>query len=599
MATVKGIPQGVLDEIRERADIVAVVSDHVLLKRAGANFSGLCPFHSEKTPSFTVHPGKRIFHCFGCGVGGDVFSFVMRIQNISFPAAIEKLAMQVGLDLTPYRGRESDVDFARIHNLMREAQGFFKRALAAAPAARAYLEKRGLTAQTIREFGIGYAPDEWRAATDHLTSRGYTRDELVTFGLVRRGKEDSVYDYFRGRVVFPIEDEFAKPVGFGGRILGDGNPKYLNSPESAVYSKGRMLFNLHRAAPAAAEAGMTLLLVEGYMDVIGLWQAGFHHVVATLGTALTETQVRKLAKVAKHLVFAYDPDAAGVKATLRALPLLEKTGLEVSMLRLPQGVDPDEFVQENGADALQERLHQGQPVEQFLFEATRDRHPNWKSPEGKRLAMRDMIEVFGLLPSVLSQQAFVERVADCFEIGEELVRKALMGQGDRAAAPVDATPTRPHAISPLVQAERTLIYCFLTDFATYRKVSSDMRISEFRDPYCKKLLQILAEIDQEAGPVTSLLLDTCEDEELRRFITAELMVRPTVDEAGVEAMLDDCLRELKKHRLEARKRELQRQVSSSGASDAALLREFKQVTEDLQSLLKGPGAPAASAPRAG
>ncbi|MBI3891764.1 MAG: DNA primase [Candidatus Wallbacteria bacterium] len=599
MTSQKGIPESVIDEIRERVDIVAVVSDHVLLKKSGANYSGLCPFHNEKTPSFTVHAGKRIFHCFGCGTGGNVFTFLMRIQNIAFPAAVEKLATQVGIDLTPYKGR-SDLDFNRAHDLMRDARKFFRKQLAASAQAREYLAKRGLSAATQEEFQIGWAPDDWRLLTEHLRQAGFSDDEMVTYGLARK-KDSSVYDYFRGRVVFPIEDEFAKPVGFGGRILGDGQPKYLNSPESVLYNKGRLLFNLHRASPAAAVEGPdtgSLLLVEGYMDAIGLYQAGFKNVVATLGTALTDAQVRKLAKTAKRLVFAYDPDPAGVKATLRALPLLEPSGLSVSMLRLPDGIDPDEFVKDQGPDALRERLTNGQPVESFLFEATRDRHPNWKTPEGKRAALRDMTHVFRQLPSPISQQNFIERVADSFGISEELVRKSFSNAPDKESAlDAAASSTRPSVLSPVVQAERTLIYCFMHDISAYRQAEDGLRVAEFRDPYCKRILQLLGGIEQQSGEVSGVLLSVCEDDELRRFITAELMVRPPVAEDGPGEMLADCTRELRKYRLEARKRELHRLVASDGAGDE-VLREFKQVTEELQSLLKGSEEATGSLPQA-
>lgn len=598
MASLKGIPQGVVDEIRERADIQAVVADHVRLKRSGANYSGLCPFHNEKTPSFTVHPGKRIFHCFGCGAGGDVFTFLMKIQNLSFPAALEKVASMVGVDLTPYKGQGSEIDFGRAYGLMSEAQGFFRKALSGAPAARQYLQSRGLTEATLKEFGIGFAPDDWRRMSDHLVAQKHSAEELVSFGLARKGKESGIYDYFRGRIIFPIEDESGRVIGFGGRVMGDGQPKYLNSPETPLYSKGRVLFNLHRAGPAAAAAGGVIVLVEGYMDVIGVVQAGFRNVVATLGTALTDTQIRKLAKVATRLVFAYDPDAAGVQATLRALPLLEKAGLQLTMLRLPDGIDPDEFVQQNGAEAMRERIENGQPVEDFVFEATRDRHPDWQTDEGRRTALRDMAGVFEMLPSVVSQQNFIQRVADCFGIGEELVRKSFAGGPGRQALELAAPPPpRLQVLSPLVQAERSLIYCLLSDIAQYRKIASTLAVSEFKDPYCRRVLQLLAGLEDESGGVASQLLTNCEDEELRRTITAELMARPAVVPESAGMMLGDCLREIKRHRLEARKKELLRLVSSGGAGDEAL-REFKQVTDELQSLPRNSEAPAGPVPRA-
>ncbi|MGD0922587.1 MAG: DNA primase, partial [Terriglobia bacterium] len=352
-----------VDEVRAAADIVKVVGDYVKLRKAGANFMGLCPFHQEKTPSFAVHPTKQIFHCFGCGVGGDVFKFVMLIENLSFPEALHRIAEKVGVHLRESSRDEASDANARerttLYKIHEVAAKFFASQLGATAegrTARAYLADRGLSDEVVGRFRLGYAPGDGQALTRWLLDAGFKPDTFERSGLVLRDAEGKRhYDRFRRRVIFPIANESGKVVAFGGRALGDDQPKYLNSPETPIYTKGRVLYHLDRAGPAIRKLDYAIL-VEGYMDCIAVASAGVENVVATCGTSLTEGQIRLLSRYSRRVVVNYDPDSAGVAATERSLNLLLEEGFEAKVLALPGGLDPDLFIRRQGAAAYRDRL---------------------------------------------------------------------------------------------------------------------------------------------------------------------------------------------------------------------------------------------------
>src|SRR5574337_316172 len=347
-----------LEEVRAAADIVKIVGDYVKLRKAGANFMGLCPFHQEKTPSFAVHPVKQIFHCFGCGVGGDIFKFVMLIENLPFPEALRRVAEKVGVQLRETAANETYDANAKIRAAvfkMHELAGrFFASQLSGTTegrVARAYLADRGLTDEVVGRFRLGYAPSDGQALTRQLSEGGFEVALLEKSGLVLYDAErQRHYDRFRRRIIFPIANESGKLVAFGGRALGDDQPKYLNSPETPIYTKGRVLYHLDRAAPAIRKLDYTIL-VEGYMDCIAVASSGIENVVASCGTSLTESQIRLLGRYSRRVVVNYDPDSAGVAATERSLALLLEEGFEAKVLALAGGLDPDSFIRQQGVAA--------------------------------------------------------------------------------------------------------------------------------------------------------------------------------------------------------------------------------------------------------
>ena len=354
------IPQNIIDQILDRLDIVEIVGEHVQLKKAGRNFKACCPFHNEKTPSFVVSPDKQIYHCFGCGAGGNLINFVMKLENLEFPEAVRELASRAGVAV-PSSGRSDDENasaVSRIFEANNTAAAFFHNRLGTPSGKKAldYLRKRGITDETIREFKIGYACDEWEALRKYCLGKKLSGEILRKAGLTipsDKGRND--YDRFRNRITFPIFNERGHIVGFGGRVMDDSLPKYINSPDTPVYNKSSILYGLNFAKKAIREKGF-VVLVEGYMDVIVPYQSGIRNMVAASGTALTPRQVAILKKYTDTALIIFDADQAGEAASLRGLDILIENGMKVRIVRLPKGEDPDSYVRTHGADALNKMI---------------------------------------------------------------------------------------------------------------------------------------------------------------------------------------------------------------------------------------------------
>lgn len=351
------IPREYIEEVVRRSDITDVVGSYVQLRHRGRTHSGLCPFHSEKTPSFVVYPETQSFYCFGCGAGGDVISFIKKINNLDYVEAVKLLAGRAGMPMPEEDDKVGRLR-SRVLGINRHAARFFFEQLNAeteeARAARAYWRGRGLSDGTIRRFGLGYAPNDFGAMRRHLRGKGFTEEEMLASGLVKRSEKGNVYDVFRGRVMTPIFDLRGNVIAFGGRVLGDEKPKYINSPETLVYKKSKAMFALNIAKKSA---GRRYILCEGYMDVISLHQAGFDTAVAACGTALTAEQVRMLGEYADEVVLCYDSDEAGQKATARSLGLFSESPVKVSVLNIPGAKDPDEFIKKFGKERFESLLN--------------------------------------------------------------------------------------------------------------------------------------------------------------------------------------------------------------------------------------------------
>lgn len=378
------IPEAFIRELLDRTDIVGVIEGYVPLRRVGANYVARCPFHNEKTPSFTVSPTKQFYHCFGCGAHGTAITFLMEHAGLSFVEAVHELAGRVGLrvpeDAAP--ARPGDDRRERLLAVLAQADQFYRQSLRSSAQAIDYLKGRGLTGKIAAHFGLGYAPDEWQGLARIFSD--YQDPLLETAGLVIVGEQGRRYDRFRGRVMFPIRNERGQVIGFGGRVVGAGEPKYLNSPETPVFAKGRELYGLHEARRAIQQAG-EVVVVEGYLDVVTLAQEGVDNAVATLGTAVTDEQVRRLMRLADSIVFAFDGDAAGRNAAWRALenslPHLQD-GKRIAFLFLPEGEDPDSFVRSHGVAAWRQRLANAMPLSDYLVDAL-SRRTELASQEGR------------------------------------------------------------------------------------------------------------------------------------------------------------------------------------------------------------------------
>jgi DNA primase len=417
------------ERVKQQADIVRVVGEYVRLKKTGKDFSGLCPFHQEKTPSFTVSPIKQIFYCFGCGKGGDIFNFVMEMERCEFPDAMRLVAEKCGISIpkpkpsSPAERTQSSVRTTLVE-MHREAQTFFVKQLqgtAEGKLARAYLEDRGLEKATIERFGIGYAPSGGDVLLRQLKGK-YAEKLLAESGLVSRGEGGRLFDRFRRRITFPIANESGKIVAFGCRALGDDQPKYLNSPETPIYSKSNVLYHLDRAKEALRRSDFAVL-VEGYMDAIAVARAGISNVVASCGTSLAEPQIKLLGRFTKRVIVNYDPDAAGQAATERSIAILLEQDFEVRVLALPGKADPDKFIREQGADVYVKLLKESPPYVDYLI--ARARQMDMTTAEGKLRAVNFLLPYVQKIPNRILRSEWATRIAQQLRLDEPVLRAAL------------------------------------------------------------------------------------------------------------------------------------------------------------------------------
>ena len=404
-------PQPFLDALVERNPIEDVVGQYVTLTRKGSNLFGLCPFHSEKTGSFSVAPEKGIYYCFGCHKGGGVINFIMEIEALSYPDAVRFLAKRAGLEVPEdeeYKAQYRRTE--RLYALCKDAARWFRKQLLAdcGLEARDYIVKRGLSMQTVNRFGLGFSPNEWTALLDAMQKQGYTQKELLDAGLAVNGRKGGVYDRFRNRLMFPIIDIRGNVIGFGGRVMDDSTPKYLNSPETEIFNKRKNLFALNVAKKTKMEM---LVLTEGYMDTISMHQYGFDCAVASLGTALTQEQAGMLAKYTKQMVLCYDGDQAGQNAAKRAIGILEKTGITVKVLRMQGAKDPDEFLKKYGAERFKKLLGMSENQAIYQLESIRRKH-DLTADDGKVEFLKEAADLVASMESSVEREVYSGRAAE-------------------------------------------------------------------------------------------------------------------------------------------------------------------------------------------
>lgn len=438
------LPDSFLMELKYRADIEQLIGSYVQLKRRGRNLTGLCPFHSEKTPSFTVYPENQSFYCFGCGAGGDAISFVRKAENMEYIEAVRFLAQRVGMELPQESDDGSHKRRLRLLEMNREAARYFHQTLMSprGKAARAYLVGRGLTKHTVTQFGLGYAPESWDALTTHLRQKGYTQEEIIAGCLGMQRKGGGVYDAFRNRIIFPIIDLRGSVIAFGGRNLGDQGPKYLNSSDTPVYKKSRNLFALNFAKNAGRGE---LILAEGYMDVVAIHQGGFSNAVATLGTALTGEQARLLAQYTQKVVLAYDSDEAGQRATRRATAILEEAGVGVRVLALTGAKDPDEYIRTYGPQKFEYLLAGSENATEFAITQLRGKY-NLDIAEERVAFLQGFVQLMADIPSHIQREVYLSKICRELEVDKQAVTAQLasaLKRKQQNARKRDAAQLRP------------------------------------------------------------------------------------------------------------------------------------------------------------
>ncbi|MGH9774315.1 MAG: DNA primase [Candidatus Acidiferrales bacterium] len=574
------------DRVKQQADIVRVVGEYVRLKKGGQNFLGLCPFHQEKTPSFAVHPVKQIYHCFGCGAGGDVFKFVMEMEKCTFPESVRAVAEKCGIAIPQQRestpeGRQASQQRTALVELQREAAAFFARQLASTAegkVAAAYLEDRGLNFEALERFGIGYAPSSGDALFRHLKSKAAEK-LLEMSGLILRDQGGRCFDRFRRRIMFPIANEAGKIVAFGGRALGDDMPKYLNSPETPIYSKSNVLYHLGRAKEAIRKNDFAVL-VEGYMDSIAVARAGVANVVASCGTSLAEPQIKLLGRFTRNVVVNYDPDSAGQAATERSLALLLEKEFDVRVLALPGGADPDKFIREQGAEKYQEVLRQAPSYLDYLIR--RARAKDRSTAQGRLAAVNYLMPYVQRIPNRLLRSEWASRIAAELQIDEPVLRESLR---KAAAERRSEVKPKPELMAPSMRpAERLLIHMLVEAEGFRQKLANEiLRDNLHRGLETRNIFSALLEPAALGEHANLAAIAEALEERDRRALFEVLF------EQGAEARWEEaesCLDQLRKGQLEERLAALKSEMASlaQGPRLVELQREFLTLNRQISEL---------------
>ena len=583
-------PQSFIDDLKMQADILQIVQAHVSLRRAGTSYKGLCPFHSEKTPSFNVNPDRGVFHCFGCGVGGDVVKFVELYEKVAFPEAVRLLAARVGLPVPePEQGRRDPEEEAEREALLKMhelAAAYYREQLAGPGGARVrrYLEGRGLTAATIDALGYGFAPSARDGLRRHLQEKGFEPGRQVRGGLVVEREGGELVDRFRNRLIVPICRDTGSVVAFGGRALEAGQvPKYLNSPETAIYSKGRTLYGLHVTKGAVRRLGY-VVLVEGYFDFAQAYQAGIGPVAAACGTALTPMQARSLRRLATRVVLSFDPDAAGQSAAARSSELLVTEGFQVNVAMLPAGQDPDTFIQKQGGDAYREKLRSSRPYLEYLLDRAAAEH-DLGTDAGRRAFLGRMLGVAARIPDAAARDQFADRLAHKARITEDVVRAEI-----RKAAVQKKTEWTPPAAAregELKTAESGLIWNLMRQPEATAAALAELEPADLAGLRSEGILRTALSLSGAAGAgLPTTLLERLNDQEAE--LVRRISERPTAP-----APPDGCIYALKRLRYERQRAELQREIDrlqEAGAQgDDARIDALWRQKEDLLHRLEALG----------
>lgn len=559
-----------IQQLKQYSDIERIISGYVPLSRKGRNLSGLCPFHSEKTPSFFVYPQTQSFYCFGCGAGGDVITFIRRIENLEYMEAVRFLAEKCGLTVPDSQQEdERAVQRRRILEINRETARFFHAQLMSEQGKQAYdyLTRRGRDRKTIRHFGLGYAPEGWRVLSDYLKTKGFTDEEMVAANVAVNSKRGSVYDRFRNRVMFPIIDLRGNVVGFGGRALDDQGAKYLNTSDTPVFKKSRNLFAMN-FAKTSKQPG--LILAEGYMDVIAIHQAGFDNAIATLGTALTDEQARLISQYTDKVILAYDSDGPGQAATKRAINIFDEVGVKVSVLSMTGAKDPDEFIQKYGRERFAMLLDGSSNALEFELSKIRSRF-DISTADGKVNFLKEACKLFAGIRNPVEREVYITQVANELEIAPQAIhaqirsldKQALSRDRSRQRRDTDLYIGRMAAAKDDIQrkvnlryamAEEGILYCLMKNPDFWKIVSARISEQDFVTDVNREIYRSMGQILEEGKPPEMMELSAVLSPSQMGRVSAILAGAPSqrCDEEG----LNDYLRMLLEHKNEKTEQEV-------------------------------------------
>lgn len=517
-------PEELIEEVRTRNDIVEVISGYVRLQKKGSNYFGLCPFHNEKSPSFSVSPGKQMYYCFGCGAGGNVITFLMEYENQTFPEAVRTLAQRAGIALPEAddskEARQADSRRAKLLEINKEAAKYFYYQLRTerGSVGMEYLRKRELSDETMNHFGLGYANKYSNDLIQYLKSKGYSEDLIRDAGLCNVDEKHGMYDKFWNRVMFPIQDINHRVIGFGGRVMGDGKPKYLNSPETEIFDKSRNLYGLNFARTSRKG---NVILCEGYMDVIAMHQAGFTQAVASLGTAFTSGQASLLRRYANEILLSYDSDGAGVNAALRAIGILKEAGMTGRVINLEPYKDPDEFIKALGGEEFQKRLDHAE--NSFFFELRQlQKNYDLSDPEQKTAFHREIARKLCIFSEEVERENYIEAVAQKYHIGFENLRRlvetyaAQTGLAQPVIRPKSGVQKKNTAAEGIKNSQKLLLTWLVEQPQLYRQISKYISPKDFTEGLYEKVADRLFEELEQGNINPASIISMFEEEEDQR-----------------------------------------------------------------------------------
>ena len=576
-----------LEEILQRCDITEIIAGYIPLKKAGRNFKALCPFHHEKTPSFVVNPDKQIFHCFGCGAGGNVFSFIMKNERMDFPEAVKLLADKVGVRIVTETEKEAGAKHSVsiiLYKLNELAAWYFQQNLlkaSEAKKARDYLIKRGISKESVSDFRIGFAPDLWDGLLTFLRSKRINDNLLFKSGLVIKNAQDRIYDRFRNRIIFPIFNAQAKIVGFGGRTIDvsgdaaeqhqDKGPKYINSPETDIYIKSKNLYGFNFSKRFVQQEEYCIV-VEGYLDFIVPYQAKVKNLVASLGTAFTHEHVRLLKRYTNNVVIVFDSDEAGQGAALRSLNLLIEEEMNVKIADLRKGFDPDSYVRKYGAEEFLNRVKAAKTLFDYKLDLLLLKFDK-ESPEGKAQIAGMMLEMIGRFKNAILRTTYIKKLSEALSIAEETLIFELkkINPSTQFFGKTGKSASFPKVYKKTKAAEKMLVSLMLENGEFIEQLKEKMHYSEFTDPTVRKIAMYLYQSSKDVQPAA--ILKNLNDEEVSSFICNLL-----VSDSGVndrKKSFDDCIRKVKIDGMQLKLDEIQKQIKNA-----------KQTAEELKKLLK-------------
>jgi len=583
------IPPSKIAEVAAAADIVQVISDYVDLKKVGKDYRGLCPFHGDRDPSFYVSPHKGIFYCFGCAVGGSVFNFLMKMENLTFAEAVQSLGRRYGIPVELERGgKRRDDDRAKVLAALEKGHRYFRERLGPAEGPREYLDGRGLSSDWIERLELGFAPDSWDGTLEYLRTSGVEYRDATAAGLIKpRNSGGGYYDYFRSRIMIPIRDLNGNVCAFGGRVYGDGDPKYLNSPESSVFQKKRLLYGLDAARDAIRHDGFSVL-VEGYFDQIALRIRGMENAVAPLGTSLGREQIQLIKRFTSEVVTIFDGDEAGVRAVKRTIPIFLSEGLEPRCVILKEDKDPDDAVKRVGIDGFRRLVDEGRSVLDVLLDLVAAQH-DLGTLQGRNAAVEECIPVLSEIADSPARDYFLERCASRLKVREEHLRRRLRAapksrRGDRS----DEKPAARNLFD-LPADERNVVRGMLLSEGFIDRVIESGVVKDLEDPTLRLLAERMVTLRIEAGGFDSYAFSrSLEDEQLAAMVASWLHprredddIRPVVDpDVDGETVLNHSVDSIRLRKIRRRKAEILERMKKCAPGEE----EFVELARELQSI---------------